>query len=292
MEYFFCIGAAKAGTTWLYDQLRTDPHFYFAPEKEIHYFFSRFGGFDRLNGPTRFNKLREYVKSCSGQFSRNLFLNPNMQGDFQISKTISNGIGILLRGRSRMRGTGSCSKFASDMQYACDFSPSTCKIDVNEVREIRRFDQRIKIVYIMRDPVERLWSHLKFHAQFMKMFDTVMRYSRDETSTFIRRHQLDEDGLYGTHLQKFLSQFGRDDVLVMDFSMIGSNPEEFVATIADFLDVARPKVLPRARQVINASERFDLPAGLLDSFKPEMERQTGIVEGLGYAFASAWRKNL
>src|SRR5438874_12032199 len=39
---FFCIGAQKGGTGWLYDQLRSHPDFWMPPMKEIHYF-------DRLN---------------------------------------------------------------------------------------------------------------------------------------------------------------------------------------------------------------------------------------------------
>src|ERR1700676_4637332 len=35
---FFCIGAQKAGTGWLYEQLRAHPDFWMPPVKELHYF--------------------------------------------------------------------------------------------------------------------------------------------------------------------------------------------------------------------------------------------------------------
>src|SRR3954471_17681386 len=35
---FFCIGAQKAGTGWLYEQLRSHPDFWMPPLKELHYF--------------------------------------------------------------------------------------------------------------------------------------------------------------------------------------------------------------------------------------------------------------
>src|SRR6476659_2320083 len=35
---FLCIGAQKAGTGWLYEQLRSHPDFWMPPVKELHYF--------------------------------------------------------------------------------------------------------------------------------------------------------------------------------------------------------------------------------------------------------------
>src|SRR3954463_14128656 len=35
---FLCVGAQKAGTGWLYEQLRNHPDFWMPPVKELHYF--------------------------------------------------------------------------------------------------------------------------------------------------------------------------------------------------------------------------------------------------------------
>src|ERR1700754_3667019 len=35
---FICVGAQKAGTGWLYEQLRNHPDFWLPPMKELHYF--------------------------------------------------------------------------------------------------------------------------------------------------------------------------------------------------------------------------------------------------------------
>src|SRR2546423_15689927 len=43
---FICIGAQKAGTGWLYEQLRNHPDFWMPPMKELHYF-------DRFADPNR-----------------------------------------------------------------------------------------------------------------------------------------------------------------------------------------------------------------------------------------------
>src|SRR4051794_30739459 len=56
---FICIGAQKAGTGWLYEQLRSHPDFWMPPLKEVHYF-------DRLgrDRPTRGNEVDDRVKAA------------------------------------------------------------------------------------------------------------------------------------------------------------------------------------------------------------------------------------
>src|SRR3954471_8486885 len=56
---FLCIGAQKAGTGWLYEQLRSHPDFWMPPLKEIHYF-------DRLgqNRPGRNEKAGDRIKTA------------------------------------------------------------------------------------------------------------------------------------------------------------------------------------------------------------------------------------
>ena len=39
---FLCIGAQKAGTTWLHAQLRSHPKVWLPPIKELHYFDHKF----------------------------------------------------------------------------------------------------------------------------------------------------------------------------------------------------------------------------------------------------------
>src|SRR3954454_22181194 len=48
---FLCIGAQKAGTGWLYEQLRSHPDFWMPPMKELHYF-------DRLAAPNDSSETR------------------------------------------------------------------------------------------------------------------------------------------------------------------------------------------------------------------------------------------
>jgi hypothetical protein len=59
---FLSVGAMKAGTTWLYEQLKDHPEIYFTPEKEIHYFANKVGIENQLNHRNRILKLKDVMQ--------------------------------------------------------------------------------------------------------------------------------------------------------------------------------------------------------------------------------------
>ncbi|WP_062561277.1 sulfotransferase domain-containing protein [Paracoccus aminovorans] len=289
--YLFCIGAAKSGTTWLYEQLRHSPEIYFSPEKELHYFFSRYGSFDRLPNNTRFRSLQAFVNLAAQNYQSKL-------PDGEYARKFSFFEKNLSWYQNFARGPVCDSWYrqlfgdARPHQYACDFSPSTSKIGLDGVHAIRALGPNVKLIYILRNPVKRLWSHLKFHAEFMGRWEEVRNYSPDQMLRFIKDFDLDEDGKYARHLERFLQVFDRKDVLVLDFDDIRSEPTGLMAKVADFLDI-RPLQLPEsAREAVNVSSRMDMPQGLLDGFKSEMLRDTRILDGLGVDFVRKWYSSL
>src|ERR1700751_3860857 len=65
---FICIGAQKAGTGWLYEQLRAHPDFWMPPVKELHY-FDRDWRKPRPEAQNRFeNALRDARDERDGTF--------------------------------------------------------------------------------------------------------------------------------------------------------------------------------------------------------------------------------
>ena len=58
---FLSVGAMKAGTTWLYDQLKEHPQVYFTPEKEIHYFEQVTGNSNPLSHQKRREKMIQVI---------------------------------------------------------------------------------------------------------------------------------------------------------------------------------------------------------------------------------------
>jgi len=143
------MGAQKAGTSWLYEYLTRSPGVDFGGIKEYHIWDARqdavlFGEF-RLNERLLFKhkkspKLREFQIRYAMQKIENYY-GLHFQGLLQ---------------RSGKHITG-------------DMTPSYAGLNVKMLRRLRdevEFNGfRIKVVFLMRDPVERIWSAVRMERR-------------------------------------------------------------------------------------------------------------------------------
>jgi hypothetical protein len=137
---FLGVGAQKAGTGWLYEQLRSHPDFWMPPLKELHYF-------DRL-GRARLEKKSDRVQAArkNARDDRDLRfldvmekLRTQPEIDFETYAALFAAKGPLVSG---------------------DITPGYSTLpDAMAERIVERFPS-VKIIFIARDPVERAWSQL------------------------------------------------------------------------------------------------------------------------------------
>jgi Sulfotransferase family len=127
---FLCIGAHKAGTTWLYQQLNSHPDFWMPPVKEFHY-FDQLGRVQRASSPRRRDE-REV------RFLENLMkLSAKPHLDLANCARLFELKGALLSG---------------------DISPNYSTLSDEVIRQITRHFPNLKVIFLARDPVERVWS--------------------------------------------------------------------------------------------------------------------------------------
>ena len=141
---FLCVGAQKAGTGWLYEQLRVHPDFWMPPLKEVHY-FDRLGR-DRLTGDPskgddRIEASRKTVRDQRDvRFLDSMeMLRHKPELDLDLYSQLFAAKGPLLSG---------------------DITPGYSILTDATVGQIVEFFPGTKVVFIARDPVERAWSQL------------------------------------------------------------------------------------------------------------------------------------
>jgi hypothetical protein len=135
---FLCIGAHKAGSTWLYQQLDSHPDFWMPPVKELHYF-------DQLSRVQRAGRPRRRDERDS-RFLEQL-------------ENLSAEPGINLKNYGRL--------FESTTRLISgDISPNYSTLGEEVVRQIVEYFPNLKVIYLARDPVERLWSHLSMEVHY------------------------------------------------------------------------------------------------------------------------------
>jgi hypothetical protein len=115
---FICIGAQKAGTTWLYEKLRTHSEVCMAEPKEVHYFDWFF-----------YRSLRWYLRhfSCSGKLRGEVTPGYSVieQGRVRFMKRIMPGLKIILLLRDPRERAWSSARFHFGREQGRDLTTIT-----------------------------------------------------------------------------------------------------------------------------------------------------------------------
>jgi len=129
---FLCVGGQKAGTTWVYEQLAAHPDFWMPPRKELHYLD------ERGHRPTRFSPRRDDQRDVR-------FLEKLHQLGTQPWLDLA-GYGQLFAAKSSL--------------LSGDITPGYCLLQDEIIAMVLRHFPKLKVIFLARDPVERVWSHL------------------------------------------------------------------------------------------------------------------------------------
>ncbi len=162
MPDFLCIGAQKAGTSWLYAHLSRHPQIWMSPLKELHYF----------------DRASKYASSCelsiSSPVNRLLKMTPNEREVFK--KRIKLIVKNLKRSDFRTAAWWHNWTFGhyndnwyinlyrnrEPHQICGEITPSYSILDSSDIEKIKRMNQDIKLIFMMRNPVDRAWSMARF----------------------------------------------------------------------------------------------------------------------------------
>ena len=142
---FLGIGAQRSGSTWLYKNLKQHPQIWLTPIKEIHFF-------DKPEGLKLTDK--QYRRDALRRIRENLIkvtkFSPPTYRDFQwdlhyfFKKRDLNWYKSIFRPNPR--------------QIAGEVTPAYAVLDKEIVMEIYKLNPNLKIIFLMRDPIERAWS--------------------------------------------------------------------------------------------------------------------------------------
>jgi hypothetical protein len=154
------------------------------------------------------------------------------------------------------------SKCNNDCLYYGDASPSYLR-SKEAAKRIFKDSPKSKIIVILRDPIERAWSHYimeKNESRVPSSFDDLVNYELELISNKqISQHGILESGLYYENIARYIKYFHKDDILVADFSRIFSNIDFLDNELSLFLQIDKHKFCKKpALSNSSVSPRFDL----------------------------------
>lgn len=205
---FLCVGAQRSGSTWLYSHLKKHPDIGFAYTKEIHYFDTIHSG-SILLARTKIDEIDRVIKE-------NRYLLERYFADLSAGKPVNGQIHQLMSPVDDQWYAGIFSE--NKKKYAADFSPEYALLPDEGFEHINRICQNKKILFTMRDPIDRAKSAICY---FFKGQGRSIRGV--ENSELVKLAQTDfiiGMSSYEATVQKLQQHFFAEDLLFLFFTTV------------------------------------------------------------------------
>jgi hypothetical protein len=203
---FLCVGAHKAGSTWLYQQLDSHPDFWMPPVKELHY-FDQLSRVQRATQPRcrdeRDARFLEGLKSVS------------VEPTIDLEK-----YGLLFEPKAPL--------------LSGDISPNYSTLSNKVIRQVIGYFPNLKVIFLARDPVERFWSHLSMEVHYRQIepFDAT---NIDEVNRNLFRRGMVLRSYPSVVVARWKRYVRPDQFRVYFFDDLQSNPDKLRRSILCFL---------------------------------------------------------
>jgi len=188
---FLIIGGMKCGSTTLYDYLAAHPSVFMSPIKEPSYF----------SDPLVLEKGLEWY--------RELFAGA---------------------APGQLCGEASTS-YSRIAEYRIGWQPEVWIDYTGTPERIAETLPQVKLIYVLRHPVDRAYSHYSFLMQFepVMSFDQALKHHRTilESSDYIRQ------------IRRYLDHFPQEQMLFVILDDLQQQPDRELARIQDFLGLER-----------------------------------------------------
>ena len=225
----FVVGAAKSGTTAIYNFLDQHPDIYMSPLKEPHFFCD---DIRRENFSTFFKKrtvspayLKHYLSQKKLSKMQIAFVD-NEKDYFQLFREHSD------------------EKYLGEVSNGYLFSTVAAQ-------NIYNFNPNAKIIMILRDPCERAFSHCR--QEYIGNFSEKVK-TRNFVKHIIDDYNIKNDnwggdshtfvqlGLYYNQVKRYFDIFPKKNIQIMFYNDLKNNPQKFKNDLFSFLNVDNHKI--------------------------------------------------
>ncbi len=249
---FLCIGAQKAGTSWLFVQLSKNPRVWMPPVKELHFFDHLYVEANQKwtlghirGGVQRALKFHlETEKSIDWDFVKYLT-------DMATNRPFTKPWYLRCFDRPRARGA-----------ICGDITPEYSTVPLEGIQHVKRMLPEVKIIYIVRDPVERALSQLRMNVERKgeaQPSETLLLRMADHPD-------IDNRGDYLRYISQWRGVFSTDRLLILPYGDIRSDPIGFLRRVEEFIG-APPFDSYDLEGRVHETRKFLIPSSVTDRLR-------------------------
>jgi len=273
---FLCIGAQKAGTSWLAANLSAHPQVWSPYRKELHHFVAR-----HLKGDS-IERRRERT----------------MQ-HLRVAMKAAKALGNRPRLVRHLRGLNDPERIFTEEWYeavfalaplnkaAGEYTPRYSTLPEEGVEDVRRSCPEARIVWILRDPADRNLSGFRMHLARRGIAPDdaagVERLARAWLET-----EAPDRGDYADYVARWEARWTPGETLLyLPFGRLKRDPRGFLAEVEALLGLDPFEDWPKLTDQVNRTPKAPLPDWFVETIRERSEPHRRFIERhLGGDFAA------
>jgi hypothetical protein len=276
-KLFLSVGAMKCGTTTLFQILKDHPALHFTPEKEIHYW--------HYISDKESSVLD--MASREARYYKYLFIPKQRRTAANILKR-SDWIRHYYSPIVDDEWYASLFSEAKDNQYWCDFSNLTSFVSDQIWHHLKEKSEGLKVLYTMRSPIERLWSHVCFELTKVEK-RTFADLSSADLLKMAKRKDILAQGEYGKVLTKLKQHVSDDCLHVQFYENTFKDLPKAIREIELFLNVDHSHLSDEKKTLVsNATDSGKMPDWFYEEFAAFHERIVKEILQFGLEVPESW----
>jgi len=252
---FIGIGAQRSGTSWLFDQLSRHPEFKLPFIKEFHYFDR-----DRKYPSPNFIADKFFIHRLANvNFSKRMIADFTRAIRNKDNKRLKWFLNFYLPNISDF---WYLSQFSKLNGLSGEFSPSYSILEIEDIIKIKNLLPNVKLIFLIRDPIERAWSSFKFNysknrinksLDYKDIIDYFDSPGQELRSNYLRT------------IQNYCTVFKTNQMIVGFYDAIIEQPHNLVNGITEFLGAKHriPKTSNKLFLKSNVSPEIEIPEKVL-----------------------------
>jgi len=253
---FLCIGAQKAGTTWLDKNLRRHPKLWLPPMKELQYF-------SHQHIPSARKWTTRQRQERGTQLLRRYITKTNAsEWDYRYIARVAD----IVAGPVSDDWYGRIFSLAAPNQTCGEVTPDYCTLPDEGIRHVLRLSPEAKIIMSLRDPIERCWSHIRMtsRARDVSELDKIVQFARNADQ--LQRAD------YPQIIANWRKYVPAERLLVIFMDDIVAEPNAVLDEVCGFLGVKyRDKPFEKAADPVHVGTPQEIPPPVLESLKTSLK---------------------
>lgn len=271
---FICIGAQKAATSWLYNSFRWVPGIFLPALKELHYFSQVHCEDAAQYAPKqRRRRIDQFRAYHLANKKRNAYQEMVLrQLDHLDTETVDD---------DWYRGIF---EFANPNDICGEICPSYMTMNMRGIRHLFQMNPLVRIIVIVRDPVDRAWSHIRMLAKAEHLDVDIDKLAKRRTPLTPYLNYTD----YASSIPRWQHLTMPDRFKILNYDQVASDPRAVFDEVARFIGLPEAQPTDDLSKGVFTGSQSEMPDALRKRLLKQLAPQYEYLETLFPDLVPQW----